>query len=298
MAHNLWVTNVEPAREWTFLSALTARKETDPAPRVEFTTDKVVEIESPQDGKTVVSFDPAVQGDIQVDVEGIRRHAMMTERGLESIDPAESVTIGDDRYQVRWIAREFFDSAWLTRWAYEGDSDIRVEDGQLVARKNNTEHRNLVTLWYREELPPNVIVRFKAKPIPPEEENAANLNLFLHASEMDGGPVVFKRTGSYKEYHQIPNYIVTLTGGCKPGWSRLRKNPGFQLLHEVKDMRSEVGKEYEIAVTCQSGRVRYYINGRKIHDYQDPEPLPGGRFGLRSWSTNGRWWDVEFGELR
>ena len=122
------------------------------------------------------------------------------------------------------------------------------------------------------------------------------MNLFLHARELDGTPVRFGRQGSYKLYHEIPNYIVTLTGGCQPGWSRVRRDPGFHLLHEA-DVRSDVGQEYALVLTFQQGRLRYYMNGQRLHDVTDPNPLSPGRFALRTWSTNGWWDDVEFGQL-
>lgn len=203
--------------------------------------------------------------------------------------------IAGDVYKVEWLARERFDGD-LSRWAVEGDSAIEIADGKLQIRKQNVDHKSTATVWFRAELPRNVLVRFRAEPTEPAEGNAANLNLFLHAREKDGSPLKFGRNGAYKLYHEIPNYIFTLTGGVQPGWSRARRDPGFQLLHEA-DVRSEIGKEYEIVATYVDGRLRYYLNGRKLHDVVDPDPLPAGRFGLRTWSTNGWWDDVEVGVI-
>jgi len=209
----------------------------------------------------------------------------------------ETVSLGGDAYRVRWVARESFDrDDWAGRWCAEGNSDVAVRDGRLCVRTRDPATPNVATIWYRPELPRNVLVRFRAKAVPPAETNAANLNLFLHAREADGAPVRFTRTGAYKAYHTIPNYIVTFVGGCRPGWSRARRNPGFNLLHEA-DVRTEVGREYRIAVALQEGRLRYYVDGKKIHDVCDPAPLPAGRFAIRTWSTNGWWDDVEIGRL-
>lgn len=76
----------------------------------------------------------------------------------------------------------------------------------------------------------------------------------------------------------------------------MRRDPGFQMLHEA-NIRSEVGKEYQILVTVQKGRLRYYLNGHKYHDVNDPSPLPGGRFAIRTWSTNAWWSDLQFGRV-
>lgn len=183
----------------------------------------------------------------------------------------------------------------MTRWVVEGNSEVQANAGRVIVRKL-PDVATTATLWYQRELPENVFIKYTTKPIPPEDENACNLNAFIHARESDGGHLKFTRSGVYKEYHQIPNYIMTFVGGVMPGWSRLRRDPGFHLVSE-SEIRSEVGKEYEIIITVLDGRIRCYINGEKIHDFTDPEPLPGGWFGIRTWSTNAWWKDVQFGEI-
>jgi hypothetical protein len=215
--------------------------------------------------------------------------------GYPSASRVDTVKVGGDTYKVQWLSHERFDGGWSARWAVEGDAEVKVECGKLWVQ-GLTPGKPNATVWYRPDLPKDLIVRFKAKVLPPAENNAANVNVFLNARELDGGPVKFGRSGVYTEYHSIPNYIVTLTGGVKPGWSRVRRDPGFKMLHEA-DVRSEVGKEYHIVVTVQDGRLRYYLNGRKYHDVVDPDPLPGGKFALRTWSTHAWWDDVEFGGL-
>jgi hypothetical protein len=214
---------------------------------------------------------------------------------LPPTERRETMELDGDEYHVEWLARERFDGG-LENWLVEGDSEVTVRDGKLWIVRTDPEQGNVATVWFRPELPRDAIVRFRAKAVPPAEKNAANLNLFLHARELDGSPLRFGRSGKYNEYHQIPNYIVTFVGGCKDGWSRARRDPGFNLLHEAH-VRSEVGEEYEIAVTILEGRLRYYLNGLKLHDVQDPDPLPGGNFAIRTWSTDGWWDDVEFGRL-
>ena len=208
----------------------------------------------------------------------------------------DTVTVGGDTYKVEWLHHEKWDGKWTSRWVVEGDVEVKVQDGKLYARSLGDGKPKAATVWYKADLPKDIIIRFKARVLPPTENNAANLNVFFHARELDGGPIRFGRSGAYADYHKIPNYIITLTGGVQPGWSRVRRDPGFNMLHEA-DIRSEVGKEYAIRVTVQDGRVRYYLNGRKYHDVVDPDPLPGGKFALRTWSTNAWWDDVEIGRL-
>lgn len=298
MGHNLWVTNREPAREWSFLAALTAWKG-DIAPRVLFHGDRSVTIAAPSGKKRSISFDPTVKADIVIDVDALLAHTESTDPGtLPAKGRTETVSTDGDTYDVEWLAHETFDDCgWTSRWIPEGDCEVKVQDGRLHVRGIRPGGLNAGTIWYRPELPDNVIVRFRAKVLPPEEGNSANLNLILHARETDGSPVRFGRTGVYSEYHQIPNYIVTLTGGIQPGWSRVRRDPGFNMINEA-EVRSEVGREYEIAVTVQNGRIRYYIDGKRWHDVTDPDPLPGGRFAIRTWQTHAWWDDIEFGRLQ
>ena len=209
----------------------------------------------------------------------------------------DKVNLSDDTYNVQWVAHDTFDNdESLLRWFVEGDSDFKVSQGKLWVRNPNPEKPNTATIWCCPELPPDLIVRFRAKAVPPAGNNAANLNIILHARELNGSPISFGRSGQYKEYHGFHNYIVTFVGGCRPGWSRIRRNPGFHLLHE-SDIRSEIGKEYTIAVTIWKGRLRYYIDGQLVHDVQDSQPLTGGRFAIRTWSTDAWWDDIEFGRL-
>ena len=293
-AHCVWTTNKTPRLRQAFLASLTASKGDMKAPAVNFGGKSFVRVEFPNGTARSVSFDPKVKADIVIDPEIIRAHACMGDCGLPSVsDKCEEIVIGGDTYSVQWIGREAFDNAWLSRWAVEGSSQVHVEDGTLWVRRQPGVH-SPATIWYREELPGNVFVRFRAKPIPPEGDNACNLNLFVHARELDGTPLRFGRCGAYKDYHLIPNYIVTFVGGYMPGWSRMRRDPGFKMVSE-SDIRSEVDKEYEIVLTIQDGRLRYYVNGERIHDYTDPDPLPGGRFGIRSWSTNACWNEIQFG---
>jgi len=207
-----------------------------------------------------------------------------------------TVKVGGDTYNVEWLHKEAFGKDWTSRWAVEGDSEVTIKDGKLYVNALKDGKAHSATIWYKSELPDGLLIRFRARVLPPKENNAANLNVFIHARELDGSPLKLGRTGAYSEYHKIPNYIITLTGGNQPGWSRVRHDPGFNMLHEV-DIRSEVGKEYDIVVTIEKGHLRYYQNGREYHDVQDPDPLPGGWFALRTWSTNTRWEKVEFGRI-
>ena len=298
MGHTLWLTNQTPQREWTVMAVLTAWPEEEPPPKVELLGERTVSVTLPNGRARTVSFDPGADAGVTIDLEAVRAHALATDPGiLPPSGPEESLEIDGDQYTVQWLAQERFDrDHWVSRWIFEGNSEVSVRDGKLWVRRTKPGSKNTATIWFRPELPQNVLIRFRAKAVGMPEANAANKNLFLHARELDGSPVRFGRSGAYKEYHELPNYIVTFTGGHREGWSRARRDPGFNLLHE-SSIRSEVDQEYGIALTFQDGRLRYYVDGKKIHDVNDPDPLPAGRFGLRSRTTIGWWDDIEIGRL-
>ncbi len=79
LAHNIWVTNREPAVEHTFLAALTAWPEGAQAPEVGFNGERVVTITGADGEAQTVSFDPSVEADITVDIAAVRAHMMATE---------------------------------------------------------------------------------------------------------------------------------------------------------------------------------------------------------------------------
>ena len=186
MAHNVWVTNRRPCPHPVFSGGSCGRRNDDPLPKIEFPSGRAVSIK-PSDGRQrTVSFDRNMAGDVRIDVEAVRQHALET--APSTLPPAgdvEKIRIDEDEYEIVWLAQERFDRD-LSRWAVEGDSEFVVVDGKLRIRKLDPERRTTGTVWFRPELPQNVLVRFHAKPTEPAEGNAANLNLFLHACEKDG----------------------------------------------------------------------------------------------------------------
>lgn len=210
----------------------------------------------------------------------------------------ERVDIDGDSYRIKWLYDESFDKGWVSRWIQEGDALVKVEDGELHQRKVDQEHPVQSTVWFRPELPQNLALRIRVRVDNPAENNAGNVNLVLHARENNGSPLAYDRSGRYSEYHEIPNYIITLVGGdMEQGHHRLRRNPGFNLLSDNQDIRSYVGETYELLVTVIGGRIRYYLDGEKTIDHRDRNPLPAGRMGLRTWNSNVVWEQIEIGRV-
>ncbi len=210
-----------------------------------------------------------------------------------------ALTVDGETWTATPLAHDdFTDPDWGKRWVLEGNATVEARDGKLsVVTAKSKQVEQVATVWWREALPADVLIELTARATGPIEDNAANVNLFFHARELGGGPYRFGRSGRYADYHTIPNYITTLTGGFQEGWARMRRNPGFNLISEDKTLRSEVGGAYHIRVVIAGGRLRQWINGRLVHDARDPDPLPGGHFALRTWRSHILWSDVKISAL-
>lgn len=135
------------------------------------------------------------------------------------------------------------------------------------------------TIWWRKDLPPDSLIEYKASVVPPGGEGN-NVNTFFYATGPEGEDILAeRRTGRYKEYHVIPNYLVTQTAT----YSRLRRNPGFELLSETKEFFSVPGETYHVQLLKVGGDVRAVFNDRLAHQWTDPSPLTRGRLALRAW---------------
>ncbi|NGF58003.1 hypothetical protein G5B00_15915 [Parapedobacter sp. SGR-10] len=206
----------------------------------------------------------------------------------------DTLTVAGDTYRVKWLLKEDFASdERLKNWVLEATkADMEIKDGKLFI----TDYGIGSTLWYKKEFPPNIIIRYTTRSEKGMADNKLNFNHISHACENDGTPLKIGeesgRTGAYSQYHQFTNYIATLTFKH----SRLRKDPGFRLLSDSETHAVE-NQRYEVVYTVLQGRLRYYLNNLKVHDKQDPEPLKGGKFGLRTWNTHASWDNIEIGVI-
>ncbi len=211
---------------------------------------------------------------------------------------AAGVEIDGQTWLAKELAAETFADGWKERWITEGNAAIQSGRGRLhVVTSTEPGKEPAATLWWREALPADVLIEFTAGVDPSAEKNAANLNVILGAREADGTAYQFGRSGRYPDYQSIPNYIFTLTGGFQDGWARVRKNPGFSILAENQATRSAPGEIYRVRIVKAGGRIRYWLNGRLVHDVTDATPLSGGHFALRTWTSQVWWSDLRISAL-
>jgi hypothetical protein len=167
------------------------------------------------------------------------------------------------------------------RWRFDGRGRQWVEEGRLQMSADGFE----CTAWFTEELAGDIAILYEARILQPAGDR--NINLIFLAAAAEGANVLHVPfTGAYNEYHKLPNYILTFTGTH----SRLRRNPGFEMVAEDKNLLPEAGHTYKFAVTVRRGKVRCHIDGRLVHSYNDPKPHTKGRLAFRTYRTR-LWWD-------
>jgi hypothetical protein len=219
---------------------------------------------------------------------------------LSALGEPEMLDIGET-IQVQWMLKENFARAEsLARWVVETQgAAVSLEDG--VLRVRNTPEWTTdggTSIWLRPEVPQDFVARIRCSTVAPTELNANNLNFFTNARESNG-PLQFGRPGNYPDYHKIPNYTFTFVGdfpaNAIAGWSRIRKNHGFHKIAGNMEVRVEPLRDYEILLSVIDGRLRMQVDGVTVVEAVDADPLPGGRFGLRTWRSNVDYHSVEIG---
>ena len=182
---------------------------------------------------------------------------------------------------------------WRADFGDESAFQVEAEGGDLrftgeTLEIDCTENGDGVTVWRRETFPGDVLVEYTATCHEDSEADAPtsgrNLNLFVGAAGDDGDPETLAetdQTGAYNEYHDLPNYIFTLTYRH----SRMRRDPGFEKRIEFV-VGAQPDHAYDIQVLRRGGEIAAAVDGRLLHHWHDEDPHGGGWVGLRTWNTD------------
>jgi hypothetical protein len=163
-----------------------------------------------------------------------------------------------------------------------------AEDNKLFV-DDLTSDPSGMTIWIREEMPADIFIEYSAEVVPPQK--AGNINFFFAAKTKDGGYIPDARfTGAYDQYHaEGEMHILTFTGKNDamkiPGWSRVRRNPGFNLISEDLSFTTVISTPYKIQIQKLGENIKVWINGNMIHDVDSSNPLGEGCIGFRTWRT-------------
>jgi hypothetical protein len=143
--------------------------------------------------------------------------------------------------------------------------------------------------------------------------DANNINLFLSYSDPAGTPLEqtreTRRTAGYDLYHKLNAYIITFLHEPDPAGApssdesskarvRIRRDPGFHLLAETYTYHCRQGVTYHMTVRKRRGEIQFSVDGKELLRASDPQPLGGGRLGLRTYRTWLWWANVRLQEIQ
>lgn len=182
-------------------------------------------------------------------------------------------------------------------WTVESESpDYKVsfhgDTAEIFAPKG-------LTLWRKEKMSGNVTIEYDARICADAPgDRLSDLNCFWMASDprhpSDIGRRASWRKGIFENCYSLKLYYLGY-GGNYNSTTRFRRYDGDEsaignsqirpkILKEYTDSAHLLspGKWYHIKITCLGGRVNYYINGERLVDFLDPQPLREGWFGFRT----------------
>lgn len=147
-----------------------------------------------------------------------------------------------------------------------------------------------LTLWYTRVLEAPCTIEYEARVMQErEEDRLSDLNCFWMASDPAAEDVFARsaeRGGKFANCASMQLYYVGY-GGNHNSTTRFRRYDGMPdpaLISEYTDPQHllQANRWYRIRLVCREGRAEYWIDGEKLFDYADPQPLTRGWFGFRT----------------
>ena len=198
----------------------------------------------------------------------------------------------------------------LDDWSLEGGKSANIENGKLVLESHPSEDpddrsRNHLVYWLKREVPSDFMLEFSVCP----QNRKWGLNIvFFNARGVNGEdifePPIQSRDGLFKLYHSgdLNNYHVSYWAGNR-GTANLRKNKGFNLVSEGKDLIAGAPAEaFQIVrIYKRGGKIRITVDGALSVAYDDdgttfgPVLMQSGWIGLRQMGHTLR---CEYGYLK
>lgn len=188
-------------------------------------------------------------------------------------------------------------------WKVESESpDYKVsftgDTLQLIAPKG-------LTLWYKEKMAGNVTVEFDACVVDEGQpgDRLSDLNVFWMASDPRHKDIWARskwRSGIFVNCYSMSLYYLGF-GGNHNTTTRFRRYDGDERAVTDPAFRPSIIKEYtdsdhllkpnkwyHIKVTARGHHITYTIDGQRLVDYRDPDPLTSGWFGFRTTASRTR----------
>ncbi len=183
-------------------------------------------------------------------------------------------------------------------WSVESESPnykitFRGDTIELVSPKG-------LTLWRKEKMNGVTSIEYDACVMDERKQGdrLSDLNCFWMASDPQYPNNLWKRkswrNGTFANYYSLQLYYLGY-GGNKNSTTRFRryngdergiKNKSFQpaILREYTDSGHLLKPNYwyHIKIVSRGNKISYYMNGKRLVDFRDVNPLTSGWFGFRT----------------
>ena len=182
-------------------------------------------------------------------------------------------------------------------WRVESESkDFRVtfhgDTCELLAPKG-------LTLWRKQRYGADTVVEYDAMVVDEgrEGDRLSDMNCFWLASDPQHKDIWQRaewRSGVFVRCYTLQTYYLGY-GGNHNSTTRFRRYTGDEAGVADTERRPPVLKEYtdkthllqknhwyHVRIVSCDGRVRFYVDGELLVDYNDPTPLTSGWFGFRT----------------
>lgn len=171
-----------------------------------------------------------------------------------------------------------------------------------------------LTLWYDRQLSAPVTIEYDACVMTGEStDRLSDLNAFWMASDPSTPGDFWKNSknrGKFLNCYGMSLYYLGF-GGNGNTTTRFRRydgdrrgidDPAFrpEILREYTDPAHLLkdGEWYHVKITSDGFRTEYFINGERLVDFRDPEPLTKGYFGFRTTLSRTRITNFSFTERK
>lgn len=190
-------------------------------------------------------------------------------------------------------------------WRMEGDGAVEFKEGWMQMHSPNQKGHHVY--WCPRDFPANFIAEWEVQNLHPK---AGLCIVFFDARGLHGEDIFAlslpKRNGVFKQYTNgdMNNYHISYYANSPDEPERetanLRKNRGF---HKVQSQEPGIPANstavHAIQLIKQEGRIRLFIDGRNVIDWQDDGQqfgavLQGGKIGFRQM----KWTKFAYRQLR
>ena len=200
-------------------------------------------------------------------------------------------------YATDWQSRGLGKKDFKKYWKVESESpDYSVtfqgDTAEIVSPKG-------LTLWLKEKMSGRVTIEYDARVVVREEgDRLSDLNCFWMASDPQHPDNLWKRekwrSGIFLNCYTLQLYYLGYGGnhnsttrfrrynGNEAGVTDAKARPAILKEYNDKEHLLEANRWYHIRITTDGYRTCYYINGERLIDFRDAEPLTEGWFGFRT----------------